>query len=351
MASRPASVVPDARPLAPTPRDLARCLSGLLGVASVLGAQPATPGEEAGDEIDETVVVAQEPPPHWVDTGHQFATNRTHALVQWMDDFFGAPVRDAERADTFLRTILVDDWDQRDRHDFRVRLRGQVSLPKISRRVDLVFSGEEAEQTLTEEQRASESDVGVRVNFRDGTRSRFDATLSLRSGPALLPGLRYRYQLPLSENSWGRFTQRLQYHTSDGFRSLTNFEFNRSIDANSVIRWGGRLRYREDREFWDLNTGLSYRRWLNDHEDFPSAIEYYVALSGRDEPTTFATNYRVGVLWRKQFFREYLFFEVEPNYNWRRDEFEDRREGILGVVLRLEIMLDDDLVSRARARD
>jgi hypothetical protein len=318
-----------------------------LRVLACVSCFPALVLAQQDEVIEETTVTAADPP-HWVDTSHQFATNQTQALAQWMDDFFGAPVRDAERADTFVRTILINDWDQRDSHDPGLRVRGQISLPKISRRVDLVFSGEEAEQTLTEEERSSENDVGLRVNVRDGKRSRFDATLSVRSGPALLPGLRYRYQQPLSENSWGRVTQRLQYHTDDGLRSLTNFDLNRALDDHALLRWGGRLRYREDRGYWDMNTGINYRHWVDDHARYPSAVEYYVAMSLRNEPEVFATNYRVGVLFRRQFFRDFLFFEVEPNYNWRRDEFEDRREGVLGIVLRLEVMLDDDLAAGSR---
>ncbi|MEM9396819.1 MAG: hypothetical protein AAF991_05020 [Pseudomonadota bacterium] len=297
------------------------------------------------DEITEVIVLDQAP--HWVDSSHSFATNRAQALAQWMDDFFGAEVRDAERADTFVRAIAIDDWDNRDQHDFRFRVRGQVSLPKISERVDLIFSGEEAEQTLTEEERAAESDIGVRVNFSDGKRSRLDGTVSLRSGPAVLPGVRYRYQLPLGQQAWARATQRLQYHSEDGYRALTNFDLNRVLSDRSLLRWGGRLRYREDREFWDWNTGVFYRRWFDDHEDFPSAMEYYVTMSGRDQPATFATNYRVGMLYRRQFFRQFLFFELEPSYNWRRDSFEEEREGVFGLVFRLEVMLDDDLIGLA----
>jgi hypothetical protein len=165
----------------------------------------------------------------------------------------------------------------------------------------------------------------------------------------LLPGVRYRYQRPLTDNSWTRFTQRFQYHSSDGYRSLTNFEINRAISDKSVLRLGGRVRYREDKEFWDWNTGLSYRYWFDDHEKFPSAIEYFAVVSGRDKPETFETNYRLGFLYRQQFFREFLFYEIEPSYNWRRDNFEDEREGVLGIVLRLEVMLDSDLVRRRRA--
>lgn len=301
---------------------------------------------EAADDpaIEEESIDARRETPHWVDSSHQYATNRAQELAQWMDDFFGAPVRDAERADTFVRTIFVDNWDERDGHDPTIRLRGQISLPKISERVDLFFSGEEAEQTLTEDERAQENDVGVRFNFADGKRTRLDATVSLRSGPALLPGIRFRYQQPISDNSWARFTQRLQYHSEDGFRSLSNFDVNRAIGEHSLLRWGGRVRYREDKEFWDWNTGITYRQWFDDHVDYPSAIEYFVSMSGRDDPEVFESNYRIGVLFRRQFFRDFLFYEVEPSYNWRRDTYDEKREGVLGIVLRLEIMLDDDLV-------
>jgi hypothetical protein len=284
--------------------------------------------------------------PHWVDTSHAFATNRAQALAQWMDDFFGAPVRDAERADTFVRVIALDDWESRDGHDLKVRVRGQVSLPKLSERVDLIFSGEENEQGLTEEERAQENDVGVRFNFRDSERVRFDATLSARSGPALLPGVRFRYQQPISEDSWGRLTQRLQYHSEDGFRALTNIDLNRILDDRSLLRWGARMRWEEDKGFWDWTSSLVYRQWLRDHPRFPSAVEYFVSLSGRNDPEPFNANYRLGVLYRKSFFREYLFYEVEPSFNWRKDDYNDGRSGILGIVLRLEIMLDDDLVRR-----
>lgn len=317
------------------------CMLHLLGEpAAAQGTDPASegPGSGSGSRSD----------PHWVDSSHAYATNQAQALAQWMDDFFGAEVRDAERANSFVRTILIDDWDERDGHDFKVRLRGQVNLPKISERVDLIFSGEESEQTLTEEERSQENDVGVRFNFRDSARSRLDATLSLRSGPALLPGVRYRYQQPITDNSWGRFTQRLQYHTEDGYRSLSNVDLNLLVSERSLLRWSGRVRYREDKEFWDWNTGITYRRWLRDHEKFPSAIEYYVAMSGRDDPESFSTNYRIGVLYRQQFFREFLFYEIEPSYNWRRDTFEEKREGVLGIVLRLEIMLDEGLVRGKR---
>lgn len=346
-------VLPGAGAYLREPRRTSRLATSLIALLLLPARLSADALPQRGDDagLDETVVYSTSTEkPHWVDTSHQFASNRAQALAQWMDDFFGAEVRDAERADTFVRAILVNNWDDRDGFDPTLRLRGQVSLPKTSERVDLFFSGEEAEQTLTEEERAQENDVGVRFNIRDGKRTRIDTTLSVRAGPALLPGVRFRYQQPLGERSWARVTQRVQYHSSDGIRSLSNFDLNRRLDDSSLLRWSGRLRYRDEKEFWDWNTGVRYRRWLEDHQNFPSAIEYFATVSGRNEPQNFQTNYRVGFLYRRQFFRDFLFYELEPSYNWRRDTFEEAREGVLGIVFRLEVMLDDDLVARRRAR-
>jgi hypothetical protein len=342
LAALPNAAADDAKPAEPQLEEESLDAQAAAGEGAA-PAQDATAGS-----ADSASAARAEP--HWIDSSHAYASNRAQALAQWMDDFFGAEVRDAERADSFLRVITTDDWNRRDGHDLSLRLRGQVNLPKISERVDLVFFGEENEQTLTEAERERESDVGLRVNFSDSERLRFDGTLSLRAGPALLPGLRARYQQPITENSWGRVTQRLQYDTSDGYRALTNIDLNHSIGEHSMLRWSARLRYEEDNGFWDWNTGIAYRHWFEDHVRYPSALEYYVALSGRDDPQPFNNNYRVGMLYRKQFLREYLFYEIEPNYNWRKDLYGGGRQGVWGVVLRLEMMLDDDLVSGRRKR-
>lgn len=64
---------------------------------------------------------------------------------------------------------------------------------------------------------------------------------------------------------------------------------------------------------------------------------------GRDEPELFTTNFRLGVLYRKQWLRPFLYFEVEPNYTLRKDTAEEKRQWVPGLTLRLEVMLDTDL--------
>lgn len=286
--------------------------------------------------------------PSWIDEAHIDATTRAQALAQWTDSFFGSPIQDAERSDTFIRLIPENDWDAKDGSDIKLRVRGQVHLPAISRRLDLVFVGDEDDENLAGQDPASSSEQGgLRLKVTDKKRSRLDATLGASSA-GLVPGVRYRFQGDISGNTWYRFTQRLQYDTGDGYRSISQLGLHRYLDEGSLLRWKGRIRYREDKGFWDWRSSIVYRRWLSDHDKFPSALQYFIGWGGNDDPEFATRNFRLGVLFRKQWLRPYLYYEIEPNYSLRKDTFEEKREWVPGIVLRLEVMLDDDLITRRR---
>jgi len=302
------------------------------------------PDEIGLDQLDGLGAEDEAELPSWVDDAHANATNRAEALAQWTDAFFGAPALDAERTDTFLRFIVGDDWNRKDGHDLKVRARGQVQLPRISRRLHLVFEGEPDDENLAGEDSTSRSeDAGFRLNVRNRKRGRIDATLSASSS-GLVPGVRLRYQDELSDNSWYRATQRFQYDTGDGGRSISQLGMYRYLDEGSMLQLHGRIRYREDRGFWDWRGSLVYRRWLNDHEKYPSAIQYFIGWGGDTNPELETRNFRFGVLYRKQWRRPWLYYEIEPNYALRKDTEEETRKWYPGIVLRLEVMLDRDLI-------
>ena len=54
-------------------------------------------------------------------------------------------------------------------------------------------------------------------------------------------------------------------------------------------------------------------------------------------------NYSLGILFRRQVYRDYLFFEAEPTVNWRQDDYDDDRDVVWGIVFRLEIAFLEDL--------
>ena len=137
----------------------------VLGWEPILPEEEAEAVEEAEGELVE-VPWAEDPndiPVNWVDESHAYATNQAQALTEWMDAFFGDPEYDAEQAESLLRLELANEWDEEDGNDFSVRLRGKVQLPKISRRLNLVFAGEERTRALNEALVADARAAGARA--------------------------------------------------------------------------------------------------------------------------------------------------------------------------------------------
>ena len=65
--------------------------------------------------------------------------------------------------------------------------------------------------------------------------------------------------------------------------------------------------------------------------------------AGVTRPESFVKNYRLGFLWRRRIYRDYLFVEFEPAYNLRRRLYEDDRAGVWSMAVRFEIALEQEL--------
>ena len=78
---------------------------------------------------------------------------------------------------------------------------------------------------------------------------------------------------------------------------------------------------------------------------------YFGAIRGVTRPDSFVKNYRLGLTWRRQVYRDFLFMELEPAINYRRRNLDEDREIVWGFVVRLEIALERDLRRVRRSRD
>ena len=306
------------------------------------GLHTATPDSEAhsGDapDIDDTT----EPPINWVDTTHSYATNQAQSLAEWMDGFFGDPNYDIESAESLLRLDFSNEWDEKDSWESRIRLRGKLQLPRISRRLNLVFSGEDGDQ-LNEEELQQEDRVALQYNVAERNQSRLDLSLGLNL-KRFRPGIRFRNQGPVTEKSSYRFTQRLQWEDDEGFYTTGEVELNRVLDEDKLLRWGNRLVYGEETEGTEWRSGLSLRQRLRDPAKKKQfVVNYFTSVNGVTDPHSYTKNYRLGVQFRRQVYRKYLYLELEPSYNWRKRHVDDDRDGVWNIVMRLEIALQRDL--------
>lgn len=314
------------------PVALCLCVATLQADDSLRGwTAPVPASQKKREETDES----------WVDTSHAYITEGAQALTEWMDQFFGDETYNLEQAESLLRLQLVNDWDTADGYDPKIRLRGKLQLPRISHKLDLVFS-EQAEDNEDLDDDRLDDRVGLQYLLREGKRSRFDTTLSLNAS-GLKPGVRYRNQGSVVDDVSYRFIQRLQHESDEGLYGTTQLDINYKQSNNNVWRWSQRGIWGEKSLGVEWRSRLALRQRHMIDTERPLAVEHFFLINGVTRPDSFVRSYRLGAVFRRQVFRPYMFVELEPSYSFRQLDANSGRSGEWGVILRLEFALQRDL--------
>jgi hypothetical protein len=284
-----------------------------------------------------------EAPINWLDNSHAYLTNQTQSLAGWMDGFFGDPAHDAEIAESFVRLEVIEDWNSEDGNNSRIKIRGRVQMPRLSKRLSLVFSGEENEAGEEDFDREKDDSVGLQFRAAETKLTRSDLTLGYSSGH-FRPGVRFRVEGPIGQKSSYRLIERLQYEHGENFFSRTQFRLRHSTSKNRVLGWNNRLIYGEKSLGVEWRSTISFQSRYRMDRSRPIGVTYFAGASGFTRPDSYTNNYNIGFLFRRQVYRDYLFFELEPSFNYRKVDFDADREGVWRVVARLEIALQKDLL-------
>jgi len=282
-----------------------------------------------------------EPGGTWIDDSYVYVTSRTDALAVWLDSFFGSPTEDLESADSILRVRFETEWDQDDGIDQKVRVRGKLHLPAWDERLSLVFSeDDEDREALVPNSVTAEDDVGLQYQLSRRERSRLYFTVGSNSSLDLRASLRYRYVRPIGEDWRFQFNERVYYKQDQGYGSVTQGGLDYRISDNRIVRWINQFEYGEETEGLEWGTRLSYQMRLNEKE----ALSYFGGVSGETDPEFLAKGYTLGVRYRRNIFRRWIFVEVEPAQEWRKDAPGESRQSVSVLTLRLE--LTEDLQNR-----
>lgn len=287
-----------------------------------------------------TEAETQDPPEYdWLDKSQLYVTESGDALARWLDGFFGVPVADIESASSILRLATVVDFDEHEGDDARLKARGKLQLPNLSKRFSLVFSGADgdvSDNLATSREERGDDQVGLQYVLKERRRHRFDLFGGVRAGLKAKAGVRYRFQYAPSESFFHRFSEELAYDQDDKAISTTRLDLNYLLDDNSMTRWGNRLRYGEETDGVEWRSQLSWRERISDRR----AITYFVGINGITDPNKLIKSYGPGLRYRQKVFRDYLFLDLSPAYGWRKKDADSDRQGAWSFEIQLEMFFE-----------
>lgn len=272
----------------------------------------------------------------WYDETQIYVNSSFCEPALWFDNFFGSDrVFDEGVAGTYIRWRNDFSYDEEEYLNFTSDLSFSIELPGLEDRLRLTFESGEDEylRDVAPGQEESTSTLGLQLDVTENARSKFNISISL--SPRIR--LRYRYTYPAFESVTLRFTQEVQ-REKDVNSARTRIDIEKLFKNQLFFRSSTDGRVSEDYDGVDwLQAFVLYQR-INRK----TSLSYETSANGITEPLALATNYRVGVRFRKNFHRKWLFYEIAPEMTWPvtldedREVTQNRRSKWL-IFFRLEV--------------
>jgi hypothetical protein len=275
---------------------------------------------------------------------------RSVCVTAWrFDSLFGVLPEDqiVERRATHGRLRLGLKWDERDGFKEEVALRAQVHLPIAERRMRLIFGRDTDEAfieggsrefdgaTFTEEDEDRRWLLGLGFEPIRGTRSRLSlgAGVRLRTPPDPYVQASYWYQTRVHEDLLLRARQSVFWENEDGFGTATRVSLEQALGERRMLRWANHLRISEATDGMRWNTNLTLYQALAEDR----AIALRGAVRGETGRDVNPIEYKLLLIHRRSFLKEWLFLELQGGGGWLRKEKDELREFVPEAAMIFEM--------------
>lgn len=291
----------------------------------------------------------------WLDQTHGFVEREICQPAVWFDNFFGWDhVLEDVRPGTFVKWRNSARWTEGQNVQYVGDLYLRYELPALHRlmkRARLVLESR-SEEDKFKTQPGQPVDPGFNPDTGNRTGSiavqtdlftylyslaRLDTGLKLHLPLDPFARFRYQYTKPFGEVYLVRFQETALFRYIEHFTETTQIDLERKITTFTLIRWSNYATYTEGTAGITWNTGVSLITQLTPK----SAISYDTSMWGVSHPDWHTQNYRVGILYRKNIYRPWLFFELAPEVTWPRDasqrDFPGKKSSVYALMTTLEM--------------
>ncbi|ACG73208.1 conserved hypothetical protein [Anaeromyxobacter sp. K] len=296
------------------------------------------------------------PPPYaedtWLDVGHAFLEERLFAPVLVLDRFF-SDERDleAERARSFLRVRNALRVHQRGTPAYALDVRASLRLPGLNRRLErlrLVIVGQAEDvvngfypeltgATPLGPNQQGAANAELRYGAWDGLYSHVDlgAGLLLELPVGAFGRVRYRASVPLGRWFLGRMALAGFWRTDTRLGTSLDASVERPLGSIALLRLAGTSRLTQRSRGVEWGSELAGLRALGPR----TAVSLAASVEGATDAPADVDRYRVYARLRRDLYRRWIFYELEPEVAWPWEAERGGRFREYAITFRLEVQL------------
>lgn len=281
------------------------------------------------------------------DQTHRFISNRLIKTVLWFDEFF-SDKRILEEQPARSSVKISNDFrlEGGEHLSHRIFFHINIRLEKLPAKISLLFIGENKDQPtdplpshiIKPGYEKVESDKiifsGARYNFVNTLHSKYFIESGLKLNLPLDPYLktRYRQRFPLSSIYYIQFAETVIWKKLSGWKTTTELDFAYLITEKIILQLNNAASYPNPDKGIDFGHVIDFRFKVSDK----TAISYNMGLSGITRPESVISSYKISCKLRKRFYRDWLYYELEPENIWVRN-IDGKYKSKAAITLRLEI--------------
>jgi hypothetical protein len=257
--------------------------------------------------------------------------DRARSFLRWRNQLRFAQHTSSPAYTTSLSANLRLPGLNKQLRRLRVEIAGQTRDA-----VTALFPGETPEpgDVPAPEENLGTADAGLAFRLWDTVRSHasLGGGVLVRLPPGVYGRLRFRFAQPLGRRFLAREAVTTFWRSDTRFGTTGSAELERPLAPTTLVRLSGSSTITE------VSRGLEWSGDLSFLATFRGRVgtQLGAAISGATDAPTSIDVYRVYTRVRRDFYRRWIFLELEPEYAWPWTP--DRgRHSAWGVALRLEV--------------
>lgn len=278
----------------------------------------------------------------YLDTMHDWLSHKVDDFGEQADDFFGTDDSFDRTKGSRLDIMTPVRFHSDGSIDTQVKFRAKIALPKTQRRWHLIVSSAEDNikelssggagtannsplnnaSSATSPQQDDGTNVGLRyaLDLAGFTVTFVDVGLNFRNivEPDPYARIKLNYKWKLSPKWYSRMYQDLYWESYKGVGLNSRQVFDRQINNQFLFRSQTEADWKDKDQNYSLSQNFIFVDQVNVHR----GLAYYLGWNWNwtpDAPGFNLSSYSVGVNWRERIYKDWMFFEIDPEFTFSDD--------------------------------
>jgi len=231
----------------------------------------------------------------------------------WFSSFFEDDIFENTYRESNLRIKTTLKYDQKTKRlKPSISIRSKLILPKTKNRLALFIDNEDEETDYGNYNNSGSETVGL--VYSKPTKRFFQTYVSVGMSSFDNPYAKSKLWIPFTFGKWrNKVDQYVKYSSKYKFEEGTNLYVDRLLDDNNAfIRFHAGRKTRDDFEGTEFYNNLAY---INT-SIYQRGFQIGVSTIGRTKPDTHIIKYAIYSVYKKNIWRDWLYYELEPRVEW-----------------------------------